>query len=126
MKDTLLHLLCCPICQGDLQIHATTNISSDDHVMEGHLQCSSCNAHYPIVRGIPRFVSNSASAEVSSTVEGFGYEWKHANPLIQNTQFVAAETFWTLFIQFKLIILRIPVVAPGDSVFVPVNLAQAR
>lgn len=93
MKNTLLNLLYCPACHGDLQIHDKTDIATDGHVMTGHLQCNNCHALYPIVTGVPRFVPASTTTEVSATVEGFGYEWKHANPLIQNTQFVAAETF---------------------------------
>jgi uncharacterized protein YbaR (Trm112 family) len=90
---TLLNLLCCPKCRGALEIHTTAEIASDGHIMSGELKCANCGAIYPIVRGVPRFVPQKLSKEVSATVDGFGYEWTQSEDYLQNTQFSSAETF---------------------------------
>jgi SAM-dependent methyltransferase len=61
--------------------------------MTGALDCAACPASFPIVRGIPRFVAEAYAAHVEGTVDGFGYQWIRANPLIQHKLFTAAETF---------------------------------
>ena len=88
-----MNLLCCPKCQGALEIHSTAEIASDGHIMSGELQCANCGAIYPIVRSVPRFVPQMLSKEVSATVDGFGYEWTQSEDYLQNTQFSSAETF---------------------------------
>lgn len=95
MKDDLclINLLCCLECRGQLQAHSSTSLSHDQHILSGELKCLSCGATYPIIKGVPRFVKSKFTTDVSQTIEGFGYQWKKANPVIQNTQFTAAETF---------------------------------
>jgi len=51
------YFICCPRCRGDL--------SQETH---GYL-CSSCDLHYPIREGIPRFV------EPENYASSFGYQW---------------------------------------------------
>lgn len=92
-EPILTSLLCCPACQGDLEIYESTIIASDQHIIEGQLKCSACSSVYPILNGVPRFVQDKFTTEVSQTIKGFGYEWKQANPVIQNKRFTAAETF---------------------------------
>jgi uncharacterized protein YbaR (Trm112 family)/ubiquinone/menaquinone biosynthesis C-methylase UbiE len=89
----LINLLCCPACRDDLRLHKITETSPDGHIMTGELMCEECHAAYPILGGVPRFVPNALTADVSSTVEGFGYEWKYSNPLTKNKLLTAAETF---------------------------------
>ncbi len=90
---TLLNLLCCPACGCDLQIHSITEVAPDGHMMSGDLKCGECEAVYPIVRGVPRFVPGALTKQVAATVEGFGYEWTSSEAYLQNTQFASAETF---------------------------------
>jgi SAM-dependent methyltransferase len=67
-----LHLshLCCPSCRGDVAIR---NVSAGDGhlIQDGVLRCVDCDAKYPVIAGIPRFVpaENYASS--------FGVEWSH-------------------------------------------------
>jgi SAM-dependent methyltransferase len=71
MKRELNDLLCCPSCQGDLALHDETPEQAE--VESGQLLCRPCNIGYPIVRGIPRFVSSD------QYVGSFSYEWNRWN-----------------------------------------------
>ena len=58
-------LLRCPGCGRELE--ATVEAFT----------CEGCRATYPIVNGIPRFVSTPADAVARRTQASFGYEWSH-------------------------------------------------
>jgi SAM-dependent methyltransferase len=88
-----LNLLCCLACQGSLLIDVSGALEPDGHLMTGVLICVACGAKYPIIGGVPRFIPKDNIKEVSSTVDGFGYQWQKADSTIQNTRFTAAETF---------------------------------
>ncbi|MBI1878576.1 MAG: class I SAM-dependent methyltransferase [Chloroflexi bacterium] len=94
----LLSLLCCLGCRGELQIEQIGEVSPDGHIITGKLKCLGCTDTYPIIAGIPRFVPEAMTTEVSTTVAGFGYQWQYANPFIQNKQFTTSEVFLS-FIQ---------------------------
>jgi uncharacterized protein len=51
MKRSLLDILCCPVCKGDL----TLGVLKEDEtrIIEGTLTCSRCKVAYPISDGIP-------------------------------------------------------------------------
>jgi SAM-dependent methyltransferase len=68
MRKGYIALLCCPQCGGELSL---TNGDSQQgqQIEDGGLLCAHCTAHYPIVRGIPRFVDRENYAS------GFGLEW---------------------------------------------------
>jgi uncharacterized protein YbaR (Trm112 family) len=54
----LLHLLCCPACRADVAEH------------DGVLACVANPRHrYPVIDGVPRFVSSGAYAAT------FGHQW---------------------------------------------------
>lgn len=97
MDLKLLPLLACPKCQSSLACQATkTDVK--EKVLEGTLTCASCQLSYPILRGIPRFVS------MENYASSFGYQWN----LYKYTQVDSfsnfsgsadrffAETRWTL------------------------------
>jgi SAM-dependent methyltransferase len=67
MKSETLNVLACPDCKSSLTL--TVNERDDAEIMTGQLDCSSCQAVYPIVRGVPRFVSAEAYAK------SFGRQW---------------------------------------------------
>jgi SAM-dependent methyltransferase len=93
-NDPLLcSVLCCPACQNELRLYNSGELSSDGHIMTGELQCIGCNVTYPILNGVPRFVASALKDNVSQTIEGFGYQWKQSNLVLQNTRFTGAETF---------------------------------
>ena len=54
MRRTLMDILCCPVCKGDL----TLNVEKEDEneVLEGELLCTMCEVKYPIHEGIPNLL----------------------------------------------------------------------
>jgi len=59
--------------------------STDGHILEGYLTCPHCHRQYPIVRGIPRFLSESQHDNVINNVANFGEQWKtYCKQLPQN------------------------------------------
>lgn len=51
MKHSLLDILCCPVCKGDLEIKIVSEEKGE--IMEGELFCGACGVTYPINDGIP-------------------------------------------------------------------------
>lgn len=51
MKRSLLPILCCPTCKGDLDLSVVEEDESE--ILEGSLYCSACGVVYPIKEGIP-------------------------------------------------------------------------
>lgn len=72
MTRTLLRFLCCPTCRGEL-VFTSTEPSDSIAFASGTLTCPGCQASYPIIRGVPRFVDQDAYAG------SFSYEWKRWN-----------------------------------------------
>ena len=81
MKRDLLSYLVCPGCQIPLGCQAT--IEHDSDVETGVLRCTQCGADYPILRGIPRFVTveRPLSGRNVETASAFGWEWQEFNRL---------------------------------------------
>jgi SAM-dependent methyltransferase len=67
MKPSVLRVLRCPVCASALEVTADQTIA--DEIVTGQLTCTGCRAGYPIVRGIPRFVSSDSYADA------FSFEW---------------------------------------------------
>ncbi len=66
MNQAFVSILACPVCKGDLHLDQSSPL--DEGIESGALQCA--NAHtFPIVRGLPRFVSSDGYAS------NFGFEW---------------------------------------------------
>ena len=63
MNSELLSILACPGCRGSLELKSGGDPSS------GALQCTTCNAAYPVVNGIPRFVP------ATNYADNFGLQW---------------------------------------------------
>ena len=51
MKHSLLDILCCPVCKGDLVLQVEKE--DEKEILEGGLHCAACNVEYPIHEGIP-------------------------------------------------------------------------
>ncbi len=81
MKTSLLTLLVCPHCHQELSLESEAAEGSE--IMEGFLTCGGCAERYPVVRGVPRFVGASLSAEKRATASAFGYEWTHYSALTE-------------------------------------------
>ena len=51
MKRSLMDILCCPVCKGDLTLQADKE--NEKEILEGNLRCAACQVDYPIHEGIP-------------------------------------------------------------------------
>ena len=78
MKETLLPLLACPHCEGDLTLNAERRDAAE--IMEGSLACATCSRTFPIVRGVPHFADEQSEVQ-EKTAEAFGYEWTRYSEL---------------------------------------------
>jgi SAM-dependent methyltransferase len=88
MNPAFVSLLSCPDCSSDLRLQGSTPAAQD--VDDGILTC--VNGHsYPVVRGIPRFVSSDGYAG------NFGFEWNVHNKtqLDDSTSHESEEAFRT-------------------------------
>lgn len=70
MKAWLVELLQCPNCRGAADLACHSDEAAGDEIESGTLSCPSCGQSWPIVRGIPRFVS---AAE--NYAQAFGWQW---------------------------------------------------
>ena len=68
MKKEHLRYLRCPECKNELSINAVDS-EHNEKIEEGELCCTTCNALYPIINYIPRFVP------VENYASGFGLQW---------------------------------------------------
>jgi uncharacterized protein YbaR (Trm112 family) len=51
MRRSLLDILCCPVCKGELVLRTASEEAGE--IMEGVLSCGVCSVEYPITDGIP-------------------------------------------------------------------------
>ncbi|AEA48129.1 methytransferase partner Trm112 [Archaeoglobus veneficus] len=54
MKRSLLDILACPICKGDLDLFVEKE--NEEEILQGKLICKQCNIEYPIEDGIPNML----------------------------------------------------------------------
>ena len=54
MKRSLMDILCCPVCKGDLTLHVAKE--NEKEILEGELRCTACGVEYPINDGIPNLL----------------------------------------------------------------------
>jgi SAM-dependent methyltransferase len=72
LRETLLQHLACPACHSNLVIKSVAQ-RRGEILEKAQLACQDCLAVYPVLKCIPRFVSNDNYAS------GFGLEWtRHA------------------------------------------------
>ncbi len=64
MRRSLLDILACPVCKGDLSLEVEEE--DEEEVLKGKLICKSCGAEYPIEDGIP----NMLPPELREKVKG--------------------------------------------------------
>jgi SAM-dependent methyltransferase len=47
-------------------------------ILEGDLECTGCELHFPVVRGVPRFADlDKIEKEKAETAAKFGWQWQH-------------------------------------------------
>lgn len=54
MKRSLMDILCCPVCKGELALHVKQE--DEKEIIEGTLHCAACRVDYPIHEGIPNLL----------------------------------------------------------------------
>jgi SAM-dependent methyltransferase len=82
----------CPHCHGALTINREAGPPNTFDLQEGVLACGICGEHYPIIKGIPRFVTNDNYAQ------SFGLQWSlHARTQLDkcNGLSLSKERFYT-------------------------------
>jgi uncharacterized protein YbaR (Trm112 family) len=58
MKPSLLEILTCPACRGELEL--TAEAEKDGEIVSGALRCRKCDVCYPIVDSIPNLLPPEA------------------------------------------------------------------
>lgn len=58
MRKSLMEILCCPVCKGELELTVTEE--GGEEVLEGTLRCAACSVDYPISEGIPNLLPQIA------------------------------------------------------------------
>lgn len=54
MRRSLMDILCCPVCKGDLILRVDKE--DEKEILEGGLLCAACTVDYPIHEGIPNLL----------------------------------------------------------------------
>ncbi len=54
MRRSLLDILACPVCKGDLTLEVEEE--DEEEIIKGKLICKNCNVEYPIEDGIPNML----------------------------------------------------------------------
>ncbi|UPT74086.1 MAG: hypothetical protein M0D55_20065 [Elusimicrobiota bacterium] len=77
MKLSLLGLLACPVCRGDLKFAVLDAYPRHDaEVEEATLACKLCAREYPVRDGVPRLrPPDRVAAATDKTRDAFGWEW---------------------------------------------------
>lgn len=77
MKLSLLGLLACPVCGGDLKFSVLEAYPRHDaEVEDATLACKLCSGEYPVRDGVPRLRPPEPVARATNkTRDAFGWEW---------------------------------------------------
>jgi len=80
MRERLLDFIACRTCGADFDLRVDTR-DPDREIMTGALSCATCNTEFPILRGIPRFISGLRSDDDLRRVyaDSFGHQWTTYN-----------------------------------------------
>src|SRR5689334_9451781 len=60
MRPTLLNLIVCPECRGELAldvIEASSGAGREREILDGILRCTGCARAFPVIGGVPRLLS---------------------------------------------------------------------
>ena len=57
MRMTLMEILVCPMCRGDLDL--TVSEQDGEEIVSGNLRCTECQEEYPIEDTIPNMLPPS-------------------------------------------------------------------
>ncbi len=74
MRESLLSILACPNCSSRFELEVRS--ASQDHILEGELNCDNCGERFDIIRGIPRLLLTERVEKNQKQVgESFGEKW---------------------------------------------------
>ncbi|MEH1901394.1 MAG: methyltransferase domain-containing protein [Nostoc sp.] len=73
MKKTLLSILACPCCQGQIELKPKETIENGE-VISGTLQCLNCWTEFSIYQGVPCMLPREQQIKSS---KGFTEQWKY-------------------------------------------------
>jgi SAM-dependent methyltransferase len=108
MTPSLLDLLICPDCPGEVGLSLSGERHEHGEIAAGNLTCPACRQAWPIRGGIPRFV-----AETEDYSGNFAYEWQRwgrvqidrfANHRLSMTRFLADSRWPGDWLKGKLIL----------------------
>ena len=75
MKESLLELLACPNCAGDIALLEIERREQNE-ILSGELGCQNCAQIFPILRGVPRFADlGEIETDKAATAANFGWQW---------------------------------------------------
>jgi SAM-dependent methyltransferase/uncharacterized protein YbaR (Trm112 family) len=99
VRRELLDYLACPACGSVLTCHADEQM--DEHIIDGRLKCTACEAEYLISRGVPRM--NSSMTGLERVAQTFSYEWgaHHAGKLEREETLwgLTNQEYWSYFLE---------------------------
>ena len=70
MRDNILEIFTCPDCSAGAPLSLSVDQREGNDVWAGTLTCPGCARSFPVIRGIPRFVTAAENYG-----ENFAYEW---------------------------------------------------
>ncbi len=59
MKRSLVEILACPVCKGELELIVVEE--KEDDIITGSLDCAKCQVKYPITGSIPNLLPQKLS-----------------------------------------------------------------
>lgn len=75
MKETLVELLACPDCAGEIELNKVEQRDARE-IIAGALRCTSCQKVFQIARGVPRFAElHKIESDKAETARNFGWQW---------------------------------------------------
>jgi SAM-dependent methyltransferase len=80
MRERLLDFIACRTCQADFDLRVDER-DPDGEIMTGALSCPRCQTAFPILKGVPRFISGIETAADLRAVyaDSFGHQWTTYN-----------------------------------------------
>lgn len=108
MRPSLLELLVCPDCPGEIGLTLSSGHSENGEIVAGALHCPACRQAWPVRDGIPRFVEGPEDYS-----ENFAYEWQRwgrvqidrfANHRLSTTRFLSDSRWSPDWLRDKLLL----------------------
>ncbi|MBI2996282.1 MAG: methyltransferase domain-containing protein [Candidatus Melainabacteria bacterium] len=102
MKERVIQYLSCPACKADIELLKSNSCDSTGHIIEGKLQCTSCKAIYPIIKGVPCFSLSLKDKTVDQNRKNFGDEWNYfTNTIDEGLAKNELDSYFHPFVDYK-------------------------